>query len=96
MIFMTNLLNLPFLILSWVVEVYLLLTALRLIMALSATARQSQYYRQFKLLTDPLPKMVGRGLAKWRKASSPSWLSWLIVICAACILRQVLVTMVVV
>ena len=95
MIISTHLFNLPFLILSWLIEFYLFLTALRLVMSLSQSARQSQYYHQFKLLTDPLPKMVSRFLNKKRDASTPSWLSWLIVISAACVLRQILVLMVV-
>ena len=95
MIFAANLINLPFLILAWLIEFYLFLIALRLIMTLSASARQSQYYHQFKLLTDPLPKMVSRCLSRKRKASTPTWVSWAIVITAACVLRQVLVMMVV-
>jgi uncharacterized protein YggT (Ycf19 family) len=96
MIFMANLFNLPFLILAWLIEFYLFLTALRLVISLNKSARQSQYYHQFKLLTDPLPKMISGCLAKRRKASTSSWVSWLIVISAACVLRQILVTMVVV
>ena len=96
MIITTHLFNLPFLIATWLIEFYLFLTALRLVMSLSESARQSQYYYQFKLLTDPLPKMISGFLTKKREASTPSWLSWLIVISAACVLRQILVTMVLV
>ena len=93
MIITTHLFNLPFLILIWLIEFYLFLTALRLVMSLSASARQSQYYHQFKLLTDPLPKMVSGFLVKKRETSTPSWVSWLIVISVACVLRQILVMM---
>ena len=96
MIITTHLFNLPFLISTWLIEFYLFLTALRLVMSLSESARQSQYYHQFKLLTDPLPKMISGFLTKKRKASTPSWISWLIVISVACVLRQILVTMVIV
>ena len=95
MIITTHLFHFPFLIVTWLIEFYLFLTALRLVMSLSESARQSQYYHQFKLLTDPLPKMVSGFLTKKRKASTPSWISWLFVISAACVLRQVLVTMVI-
>jgi hypothetical protein len=93
MIITTHPFNLPFLIVIWLIEFYLFLTALRLVMSLSTSARQSQYYRQFKLLTDPLPNMVSGFLSKKREASTPSWLSWLIVISAGCVLRQILVSM---
>ena len=96
MIITTHLFNLPLLIVSWLIEFYLFLTALRLVMSLSESARKSQYYYHFKLLTDPLPNMVSGFLIKKRKASTPSWISWLIVISAACVLRQILVTMVIV
>ena len=96
MIFMAHLFNLPFLILIWLIEFYLFLAALRLVMALSASARQSHYYLQVKLLTDPLPRMIGGFFSKRGKASNPSWVSWVIVISAACVLRQILVTMILV
>jgi len=68
MSFFTNLLDLPFLILTWLVETYLFLVAARLVIAAVPSARQSQFYHQLKLLTDPLPNAVRRVLSKWTKA----------------------------
>jgi len=94
MVFVANLISLPFLILTWLIESYLFLTAMRLIMAVSQTARQSQFYYQLKLITDSLPNVVSRVITKGRNVSPPGWLSWLIVIALACIVRQVLVSIV--
>lgn len=91
MSFFTNLLDLPFLILTWLVETYLFLVAARLVIAAVPSARQSQFYHQLKLLTDPLPNAVRRVLSKWTKAIVPSWLPWLTVILWACVVRQLLV-----
>jgi len=91
-----NLFNLLLLILRWLIEFYLFLTALRLAMSLVAGCRQSQCYGQVKLLTDPFPKLVGKYLTKKRKAPTQLWLSWLIVISTMFVLRQILISMVLV
>jgi len=96
MIFVTNLFNLLMLILRWIIEFYLFLTALRLAMSLSASCRRSFYYGQIKLLTDSFPKLIGNYLAKLRKAPIQPWLCWVIVITAAFLLRQILLSMVLV
>ena len=96
MILVTNLFNLLLLILRWLIEFYLFLTALRLAMSLSAGCRRSHCYGQVKLLTDLFPKWVSRHLAKLRKAPTQPWLCWLIVITAAFLLLQILLSMVLV
>ncbi len=94
MIFITHIFNLPLLILIWLIEVYLFLAAARLILAKIPSARQTRFYRQVKLLTDPFPNFVSQSLAKWSHASMPSWLAWVIVILLGCFVRQILVWMV--
>jgi uncharacterized protein YggT (Ycf19 family) len=94
MMFVTNLFILPFQILIWLIEAYLFFSAMRLVMSRSQNARQTHFYHQMKLLTDPLPNLVTRALGKGSATSRPSWLSWTIVILAACVLRQMLISMV--
>ena len=96
MIFATNLFNLLLLILRWLIEFYLFLTAVRFAMSLSVGCRRSFYYGQIKLLTDSFPKLVGKHLAKLRKAPAQPWQCWLIVITVAFVLRQILISMVLV
>ena len=90
--FLWNLANLPLLVLTWLTETYLLFTAARLIMALVPSARQSQLYHQLRLLVDPLPNAVGQWLRRRGPTAPPLWLSWLIVILLAAILRQVIIS----
>ena len=92
MCFLTGLYNLPFLILTSLVEAYLFLVAARLIISTAPSTRKSQFYHQLRLLTDALPNAVQRTLSKWTKAVVPSWVSWLTVILWACMARQLLVT----
>ena len=88
-----SLLTLPILVLVWVIEAYIFLSAARFVISMSPKARQSHLYGQLKLLTDPLPIRIGQYCAKWKKASLPSWLSWLIVISGGCVARQILMSM---
>ena len=94
MIFVTNLFYMPFLILIWLIEAYLFLTAARFIIAAVPSARTSHLYHQLKLLVDPLPNKLRWHLAKWLKAPIPSSLPWLIVVGCGCIVRQILITII--
>ena len=94
MIFVTNLFYMPFLVLIWLIEAYLFLTAARLVIAAVPSARKSHLYHQLKLLTDPLPSKVGQHLAKWVRASLPSSLPWLIVNVNGGLIGEILITMI--
>jgi hypothetical protein len=94
MIFVTNLFYMPFLLLIWLIEAYLLLTVARLIIAAVPSARTSHLYHQLKLLVDPIPNKLRWHLAKWLKARIPSSLPWLIVVSGGCVVRQMLITLI--
>ena len=85
MTLVTNMINLLLLILTWLIEFYLFLMALRFAMSLSSTCRQSQYYGQIRLLTDAFPNLIGRHLAK--NGNGSEWLPWLVVILGAFFMR---------
>jgi len=91
--FMTpSLLDLPIFIAIWLIETYLCLAALRLVLTASSKARQSHFYRQLELLTDLLPNMLHGYLARGRAIPQGLFVSWSLVICAACLLRSLLVS----
>ena len=90
----SNLFNLPLLILIWLIEAYLFLAAVRLIVARIPNARQTYFCQNLKLLTDFVPEALSRKLLKWKDKSIPSWLAWFIVILSGFILRQALIVMV--
>jgi hypothetical protein len=94
MLSFTNLLDLPFVFLIWLTEVYLFTAVLRFVLAQSSSTRQSGYYYQFQLLTDPLPKCIARSIGKWTKTVVPTWVSWLTVLMLVCLLRQILILIV--
>ena len=96
MVFITNTINFPIIILIWLIDAYLFLAVVRLIIARIAGTRQKSFYQQLSLLTDWLPNIVGKYLIKFGNVSSPSWLCWVIVIIIGCILRQILISMIVV
>ena len=94
MVYITNVFNLPFLIVIWLIELYLFLASARLVIAKIPSARQSNLLQQLKLLTDFLPEMVGNKMLKWKDKSIPSWMCWFIVMVSGFMLRQVLIVMV--
>jgi len=94
MTYVTNLFNLPLLILIWIIELYLFLALARLVVARIPSARQSAFYQHLKLLTDFVPEALSRKLAKKKDAPVPSWLSWFIVILSGFIIRQILIVIV--
>jgi hypothetical protein len=94
MVYVTNVFNLPFLIVIWLIELYLFMASARLVMARIPSARQSNLCQQLKLLTDFLPEMVGNKMVKWKEKPIPSWMCWFIVMVSGFILRQVLIVMV--
>ena len=94
MIYISNLFNLPLLIIIWLLEVYLYLATARLIVAKIPSARQSHFLQQLKLLVDFVPNALSQKLVKWKDKTIPSWLAWFIVMLSGFILRQALIVMV--
>jgi uncharacterized protein YggT (Ycf19 family) len=94
MTYISNLFNLPLLIVIWLIEAYLFLASARLIVARIPSARQTYFYQNLKLLVDFVPEALRRKLAKWKDKSIPSWLAWFIVMLSGFILRQALIVIV--
>lgn len=94
MTYISNLFNLPLLIVIWLIEAYLLFASARLIVARIPSARQTHFYQNLKLLVDFVPEALRRKLAKWKDKSIPLWLAWFIVILSGFILRQALIVIV--
>ena len=94
MVYITNLFNLPLLILIWLIELYLFLATARLIVATIPSAQKTYFYQHLKLLTDFVPETLSRKLAIWKDKSIPLWLSWFIVLVSGFIIRQALIVMV--
>ena len=85
---MTSIVSLFIQLVCYLIEFYLFLSFLRLVLS-RTDARNSQYYIQSKLVTDPMPNAIKRLLSRWVKPL-PNWFAWVIIIAAACVMRQVL------
>lgn len=96
MIFVISVFNVPFLILIWLIEAYILLLVVRLMLAWIPSVSQSHLYQRIAVLTDVIPTNVSRSLRRFTDSSVPSWVSWVIVLISACALRQLLMSILVV
>lgn len=90
MIYTTNILILPLLILLWTIDVWVLAASIRLILGQLSMTRSSRLCRALEEIVDPIPHRIDRRLTSWRRR--PPWLSWLIVIGAGLAARQLLVS----
>ena len=91
-LYTTNILSLPILLLIWAIDLYLLAAGIRLI--LSRIPAASGASRGLGGFTDPVPGVVGSWLSAIRRKAVPAWLPWLLVGAVALILRQLLILLI--
>ncbi|MBN2138559.1 MAG: hypothetical protein JW720_12200 [Sedimentisphaerales bacterium] len=96
MIFLSNPLFLPLVLIIWAADAWLLLATIRLILRESSLSSQSPFCTAISRLTDPLLQFVNSRLSRlFRKGKPlPSWLLWLIVILSTLTIRQILIMIV--
>jgi hypothetical protein len=91
----TNLLNIPLLVLLWLVDGFLLLSALRLLLRGRREPKAVAVRSTLSHVTDPIPRAVHGWLSSRRTRPTPFWLSWLLVVSAAVIVRYLLAWLIV-
>lgn len=94
MIFVTSIFKLPFLFLIMLIDTFLLLVVARFIIGLSAKARKTHIYNQIKLFTDFVPNVIHRCLARGKVIQMPTSLLWFVVIIAILVLRQIIISII--
>ena len=94
-IYTTSILALPIVILVWVLDTYLLMTAARHLLRRLSDKRAVRACRCLRQFTDPPAEAVRHWLRSRRDRAVPSWLPWLFVIAAVVVLRHVLVMIIV-
>jgi len=94
MIFVTSIFKLPFLFVIMLIDTFLFLAAARFIIGLSAKARKTHIYNQMKLLTDFVPNVIHRCLARGRAIPKPTGLLWFVAIVAIFVLRQIVISII--
>ena len=87
-LYTTNILLLPFAIVIWAIDAYLLLTLVRCIGGRFTTHPAVG-------LTDRLPDALGRWIAARRQRPLPTWVPWAAVIGSLLIVRHLLIALLV-
>ena len=89
-IYTTNIFNVPLLLLLWIIDCYLFLAVVRLLLHGRKEPKLVATCSALRTVTDYLPHAVhGWMSSRWIRPP-PSWLSWLLVISAAIIVRHLL------
>jgi len=94
MIFITNPLALPLLILIWSLDAWLWLVAIRLIIDKVPSNKLVHIRQGLRQFTDPLLNVTGEWMSYLAKRPIPTWLMWILTILMAMIFRHVLLVMV--
>ena len=94
MIYTTNILALPLIIIVWVVDTYLLLLLARAILRRLSSACAAKLYASLKPFTDPPLQIVKQWLTRRSKKPVPHWLPWAIVMFGGLILRHLIVAII--
>lgn len=94
-VYNSNILAVPLVILLWTVDVYLSVVGLRLLLGQLSVTRDSRVCQALQEIVDPLTRWVNHKLTAWRHRPSPGWIPWTTVIVAGLIIRHVLLMIVV-
>ena len=89
-IYATNILVSPLLLMVWFIELYLLLVAARLILGKLPGLGAARIATGLQPLTDVIPHAVDRWLAKQTDRAVPTWLPWGIAILGGLAIQHVL------
>lgn len=94
MIYVTNILAGPLLLIVWLIDVYLVLTSVRLVLSRLESGRALAAARSLERLTDPLPQAIHAWLSRKRRRSTGSWPAWLIVLLGGLALRYLVLAII--
>ena len=86
MVVPVNILSLPVLLSVWAIDAFVFLVSLRWLLHSMPVMRQKRFYRSLVGVADWLPDL----LHSWLDCG-PRWVSWVVIILAALLLRYVMV-----
>jgi len=87
-IYATNILTFPLVIVVWAIDAYLLLISVRLIAGQLKSVCGNGLCQGLKSLTDPIPQTLHRKIVGSKGRNVSEWISWLIVILGAFLIRH--------
>jgi len=90
MIYITNPLALPLMLLIWTIDMFLLLSGIRLILGQVDTRWAKETSALLIRLTDPVPDTICGWLSR-RRRPVPIWLPWMVIFLAAIVTRHLLI-----
>lgn len=92
MFYVTNIFLVPLVLAVWVLDLYMILAATRWILTRIRTEPASRLCSSLQPFTDALPQAIRKRLEAWLGRRIRNWLVWLVVIVAAMILRNIMVS----
>ena len=92
-VYTTNILALPLMLLIWIVELFLVISAIRLVLGHLNSVRAQGTCAALQRFTDPVPEAIHGWLSRRRQKPVPAWLPWLIVTVSSLLLRHILIWM---
>ena len=94
MIYLTNIFDLPFLFLIMLIDTYLFLVSAKFLIGLSAKARQTNIYNKLISITDPVPKLIYKSIFKGKTIPEQTGLLWLAFVGVIIVLRQIIISII--
>ena len=94
MVYTTNILALPLILIIWALDMYLFLLMVYSVLTRLSGERARQLCLCLKPLTDPLPQAVRRWLGQHTSKPVKQWVPWAVVIFAGLIVRHLLVVVI--
>ena len=95
MIYTTNILTIPLVIVLWTVDVYFFLLMVYGLLTRLSGERARQLRLALKPFIEPVPSLIRRRLERCATRSVKQWVPWAVVISAGLIVRYILVSLIV-
>ena len=90
MIYFTNILAGPLVLILWLIDAYLFVSSVRLLLGQFQGASSLAACETLQRFTDPLPQALRSWLARRRSGPTSMWSAWLIVLLGGLVLRCLL------
>ena len=93
--YQTSILAGPLVIIIWVIDIYLILAAIRLILGRLSSTQNSRLCQTLKIFTDPIPEALANHISERKSDSPPYWQPWAIVMVIGIVTRYLLLWLIV-
>ncbi len=90
-IYTTNILAGPLLLIIWAIDMCLFVVLLRLILGRLQNTRNGAFCQSLSQLVDPIPQAVAHRLTCWRGRPVPAWVAWATAIVGVLVIQHLLV-----